>query len=66
MTDDSADEILLRSFLQEAVVSSSGMGTDVHSLKLSIKHFLCRPRCLPPSLIALMSSSVADWAQSTN
>ena len=31
MTDDPA-EILFQSFLQEAVVSSSGTGRDVHSL----------------------------------
>ena len=31
MMDDSA-EILFQSFLQEALVSSSGMGRDVHSL----------------------------------
>ena len=31
MEDESA-EILLQSFLQEALVSSSGMGRDVHSL----------------------------------
>ena len=43
MKDDSA-EILIQSFLQEALVSSSGMGRDVHSLVLSILHFLCRPR----------------------
>ena len=36
MTDDSGD-ILVRSFLQEALVSSSGMGRDVHSL-MFIKH----------------------------
>ena len=48
--DDSA-EILFQSFLQEALVSSSGMGRDVHSLMLSKQHFLCRhgvahpPRC---------------------
>ena len=42
--DDSA-EILFQSFLQEALVSSSGMGRDVHSsFALSILHFLCRPR----------------------
>ena len=34
MRDDSA-EILFQSFLQEALVSSSGMGRDVHSLMLS-------------------------------
>ena len=37
--DDSA-ETLLQSFRQEAIVSSSGMGRDVHSLTLSIQHFL--------------------------
>ena len=31
-------------FLQEAVTSSFGVGRDVHSLMLSIQHFLCRPR----------------------
>ena len=40
MTDDSA-EILSQSFLQVASVSNSGMGRDVHSLLLSIQHFLC-------------------------
>ena len=39
MTDDSA-EILFLSFLQEALVGSAGMGSDVHSLMLSIQHFL--------------------------
>ena len=45
MMDDSA-EILLQFFflLQEALVNSSGTGRDVHSLMLSIQHFLCRPR----------------------
>ena len=28
-------------------MSSSGMGKDVHSLMLSIQHFLCRPRVSP-------------------
>ena len=42
MRDDSA-EVLFQSFLQEALVSGSGMGRDVHSLTLSIQHFLCRP-----------------------
>ena len=41
MRDDSA-EILFQSFLQEALVSSSGTDRDVHSLILSTKHFLCR------------------------
>ena len=35
MRDDSA-EILFQSFLREAMVSSSGMGRDGHSLTLSI------------------------------
>ena len=47
MRDDSA-EILFQSFLQEALVGSSGMGRDVQSLKLSIQHFFCRPRRRPP------------------
>ena len=38
-------------FLQEALVSSSGMGRDVYSLTLSIQHFLCRPRRRPPSKV---------------
>ena len=33
MADDSA-EILFQSFLRDAIVSSSGMGRDVHSLTL--------------------------------
>ena len=37
MRDDSA-EILFQSFLQETLMSSSGMGRDVHSLMLSIRH----------------------------
>ena len=40
MTGDSA-EILFGSFLQKAIVSSSGKGRDGHSLTLSIQHFLC-------------------------
>ena len=42
MRDDSAD-IPFQSFLQEAPVSSSGKGRDVHSLMLSLQHFFCRP-----------------------
>ena len=40
MRDDSP-EIFFQSFLQEALVSSSGMGRGVHSLMLSIQYFLC-------------------------
>ena len=39
MIDDSA-EIIFRCFLQEAVVSRSGVGRDVHSLMLSFQHCL--------------------------
>ena len=46
MRDDPA-EILFQSFLQEALVSRSGMGRYVHSLMLFIQHFFCRPRCRP-------------------
>ena len=41
----------LRSFLQEAIVSDSGMGKDVHSLMLSFQHFFCRSRRHPPSKV---------------
>ena len=47
MGDDSA-EILFHFFLQEALVSSSGMGRYVQSLMLSIQHFLCRTWHRPP------------------
>ena len=50
MGHDSA-EILFRSFLQEAIVSDSGMGKDVHSLMLSFQHFFCRSRRHPPSKV---------------
>ena len=46
---DDVTEILFQSFLQEALVRSFGMGRDVHSLTLSIQHFLCWPRRRPPS-----------------
>ena len=48
--DDSV-VVLFQSFLREAIISSSGMGRDVHSLALSIQHFLCRPRRRPPSKV---------------
>ena len=38
-TRDDSTEILFQSFLQEALVSSSGMGRDVHPLMLPIQHF---------------------------
>ena len=50
MRDDSA-EILFWSFPQEALMSSSGMGKEVHFLMLSIQHFLFRPRSRPPSKV---------------
>ena len=62
MTDDSA-EILFQSFLREAIVSSSGMGRDVHSLTLSIQYFLCRPRRRPPSKTPwrMVILSMSSW-----
>ena len=39
MRDDSA-EVLYQSFLREAILSSSGMDKDIHSLTLSFEHFL--------------------------
>ena len=53
MRDDSAGT-LFQSFLQEALMSSSGMGRKFHSLMLSIQHFLCRPRRYPPSKVPWM------------
>ena len=44
-------EILFESFQQEAIVSSSGMGRNVHSSVFSIQHFLCCPRRFPPSKV---------------
>ena len=41
VTHKSAD-ILWQSFLQDAIVISSDMGRDAHSLMLSIQHFLCQ------------------------
>ena len=48
MTDDSA-KILFQSFPQEALVSSSSMCRDIHSLMLSAQRFLCWTWCCPPS-----------------
>ena len=48
MRDDSA-EILFQSFLQEALVSSSGMGRNVHSLMLSTSAFPL-PTTVSPTL----------------
>ena len=42
MRDDSV-EILFKSFVQEAIVSSSGTGRDVHSLTLSIQLTMALP-----------------------
>ena len=41
-------QTVFQCFLQ-AIVSSSSMGRDVHSLRLPIQHFFCRPRRRPPS-----------------
>ena len=48
---DYLSEILFQSFLLEALVSGCDMGRDVHSMMLSIQHFLCWPRCHPPSKV---------------
>ena len=50
MRTDSA-EILLQTFLRDALVSSSGMGGYFHSLMFSVQHFLCRTRHRPPSQV---------------
>ena len=51
MRDDSA-EIFFQPFSAGGLcMGSSGMGRDVHSLVLSIQHFLCRPRRRPPSKV---------------
>ena len=50
MRDDST-EILFQSFLQEALVSSSGMGRDAHSSMLSTQPFLCQSQHRPPSKV---------------
>ena len=50
MRDDPA-EILSQSFLQEAIVSSSGMGRGVHSLTFSIQHFFSWPQRHPSSKV---------------
>lgn len=42
------DSVPLPVFFWRSTVSSSGMGRDVHSLPLSIKHFLGRPQRRPP------------------
>ena len=51
LRDDWA-EIFFQSFLQEAIVSCSGLGRDVHSLMLSIQNLLCwlwhHPPCKVP------------------
>ena len=38
-------------FLQQTLVNISDMGRDVHSLMMSIQHFLCRPLHHPPSKV---------------
>ena len=57
MRDDSP-EILFQSFLREAIVNSSGMGSGVHSLTLSIRHFLCLPERHPSSKVPCMMVSL--------
>ena len=59
---DDCTEILFQSFLQKAFVNSSGTGRDVHSLMLSIQHFLCRPRRHSSSKVPLrMVLEMMSW-----
>ena len=58
MRDDSA-EIFFQSFMQEALVSSSGMGRDVHSLMMSIHHFLL-PSTASPILLGALKDGLGE------
>ena len=67
MRDDST-EILFQSLLRNVIVSSTGIGRDVHSLTLSIKRILCRRRRSPapkvPWRMVLERRAVnKTWAQ---
>ena len=44
---NNSSEVLFKSFLPEATVSSPGIGRDVHSMVLSTLHFLSQPQCHP-------------------
>ena len=57
--DDSA-EILFKSFLREATVSSSDMDRDVRCLMLSIQHFLGWTSLPMPELLT-RASCRKDW-----
>ena len=61
-TGDDSAEILFQSFLQEAVVNSSGIGRGSHSLALSIQYFFsadqgvahtlpCPERCFEDAVV---------------
>ena len=58
VTGNDSAGVVFQSFRQEALVSSSGMGRDVHSLMLSFQHFLCPPRHCPPSEVPWRMVSV--------
>ena len=60
MRNDSA-EVLFQSFLQEARVSSSGVGKDVHTLTVSIQHYRCRPWRHLASKARRMVSERLSW-----
>ena len=49
------------SFLQQAIVSTSGMGRDVHSLMLSSQHFLCWLRHHSPSKVPWRTKLMYVW-----
>ena len=60
---DGSAEIMFQSFLWKAIVSSSGVDTDVHALMLSIQHLLCRPEL--PILQGVLKDSFGEAASST-
>ena len=64
MRDNSA-EILSQSLLQKALVSSSGMGRDVHSLMMSIQHFLL-PTTASPILLGALKDGFGEAVVACN
>ena len=58
MTDDSA-AILFQSFLQKALLSSSGMGRDVHSFDVVHPAFPL-PTTTPPDLKRVLKDSFGE------
>ena len=48
---DDLTVILFQSFLREAIISSSGMDRDAHSLQLFIQDFLCGSTILDTKIL---------------